>query len=105
MMYKESDLITDENEERSLLPFMVAIVHKARKDEVRRRGYTVVCNQELNKVFEARFGFNVEAWTYLDMMVVVDAGKFNDTVGKWWGEIRELSERGEGNDAEKAAGD
>ena len=91
-MIKESSLITDEDKDCFLHPFMVAIVGKAKKDEVHRRGYKTVQNHELNEVLKARFGFKVAAWTNCNMMAIVDKGKFNDTVGKWWNEISDISE-------------
>ena len=92
-IYKQGELIsesTHDNEEHS---FMVAIAYKAQLDERRRMGTDgKITKGRLNEVLAKRFGFEVMVWANLESMVIVNADRFNATVGKWWGEIRATSE-------------
>lgn len=79
---------------------MMTIAYKAQSDEWRRMGMDGAISQErLNEVLATRFGFIGNDWKTdirgndtVESMVIVNADRFNATVGRWWDEIRATSE-------------
>ena len=109
-MYEEGDI---SNEDPEMILFLQTLVFKARMDELKRQGYltdelmtsgdnlgTLLPTTELSKITASRFGFTWEeaivgsdhGTLSRSSMMIVDADKFNATVGRWWDEVKAASE-------------